>query len=34
MKLGIKLPWVEENQIFSNKEPCSSTKGDNSLFVK
>ena len=34
MKLGIKLPWVEKIQIFSNKEPCPSTKGDNSLFVK
>ena len=34
-KLGIKHPWVEEIKIlFSNKESCFSTRGDNSLFVK
>ena len=29
-KLGIKHPWVGEIQFFSNKEPCPSTRGDNS----
>ena len=30
-KLGIKHPWIQEIQIlFSNKESCPSTRGDNS----
>ena len=28
IKLGIKHPWVEEIQDFSNKEPCPFTRGD------